>query len=342
MKKNLFPIFYAVLLLAFTCYAALDTFVITRVYQTVTVNATASAFTADAAATEAETEAETESETKSSSRRSSRRSSGRTSSSQAAEESTPSSSTASSAAAVSTETSYQDENISVTLTEYRVDDTTVYVADVTLSSADYLQTAFAQNAYGRNVTAKTSATADSVNAILAINGDYYGARQTGYVIRDGVLYRDTASAGQEDLVIYADGSFEIINESDVTAEELIAAGAQTVLSFGPALITDGQISVTAGEEVGKAMASNPRTAIGIIDDLHYVFVVSDGRTSASEGLSLSQLASFMQSLGVTTAYNLDGGGSSTMVFQGNLINQPTTGGSTIKERSVSDIVYIGY
>jgi len=90
------------------------------------------------------------------------------------------------------------------------------------------------------------------------------------------------------------------------------------------------------------MASNPRTAIGMIAPLHYVFVVSDGRTNQSAGLSLYQLAEFMQSLGVQVAYNLDGGGSSTMVFQGKVINNPTTNGRTIAERKVSDIVYIGY
>ena len=89
------------------------------------------------------------------------------------------------------------------------------------------------------------------------------------------------------------------------------------------------------------MASNPRTAIGLIDNNHYLFVVSDGRTQESEGLSLYQLAQFMKSLGAKTAYNLDGGGSSTMVFQGSLINKPTTSGRDIRERKVSDIVYIG-
>ena len=89
------------------------------------------------------------------------------------------------------------------------------------------------------------------------------------------------------------------------------------------------------------MASNPRTAIGMIAPLHYVFVVADGRTAESAGLSLRALAEFMQSLGVQTAYNLDGGGSSTMVFQGAVVNNPTTNGGRIKERSVSDIVYIG-
>ena len=240
------------------------------------------------------------------------------------------------------EASYEDGNISITLTEYREEDTSIYVADIVLSSPEYLKTAFAQNSYGKNVTEKTSEIAEGVNAMLAINGDYYGAQEKGYVLRNGTLYRSEAEEWQEDLVIYEDGSFEIISEETITAEELLEQGAQELLSFGPALIENGTIAVTEEDEVGKAMASNPRTAIGIIDNLHYVFVVSDGRTEESEGLSLLELAEFMDGLGVETAYNLDGGGSSTMYFNGEVINTPTTDGRSVKERSVSDIVYIGY
>ena len=250
-------------------------------------------------------------------------------------------SSGSNASAVSTGNTYKDGNISVTLKEYRENDSTIYVADVQLSSSSYLKTALAQGAYGRNVTQKTSEIAESVGAVLAINGDFYGAQEKGYVIRNGELYRDTALANQEDLVIYKDGSFGIINESSVTAADLISKGVVQTLSFGPALVQNGKITVSQNEEVGKAMASNPRTAIGIIDENHYVFVVSDGRSSESSGLSLYQLAEFMDSLGVSTAYNLDGGGSSTMYFNGSVVNNPTTGGSKTRERSVSDIVYIG-
>jgi len=241
-----------------------------------------------------------------------------------------------------TETEYKDKNITISLTTYRVYDTDIYVADIKLSSLDYLKTAFAENTYGRNVKEYTSVIAKENNAILAINGDFYGAQSQGYVIRNGVLYRSSAVKGNEDLVIYDDGTWEIIKESEITAEELLKSGAQQVFSFGPALIENGQISVTEKTEVGKAMNSNPRTAIGLIEDLHYVFVVSDGRTNSSRGLSLYQLAHFMKTLGVKTAYNLDGGGSSTMYFNGRVINNPTTDGRTIRERKVSDIVYIGY
>lgn len=305
IRRHWWAVLYSVLLIAFTVYLAMDTFVISRVY---TVVAETDSGTGSTATTDTEQESDSDSGTET----------------------------------VVSETSYSDENIQITLTEYREYDTSVYVADIVLSSSEYLQTAFAQNAYGRNVTETTSEIAESAGAILAINGDYYGSQEEGYVLRNGVLYRNTAASGQEDLVIYNDGSFAIINEMDVTAEELLADGAQQILSFGPALVEDGTVVVSEGDEVGKAKTSNPRTAIGIIDDLHYVFVVSDGRTDESAGLSLLQLAEFMKELGVTTAYNLDGGGSSTMYFNGEVINNPTTNGRSIKERSVSDIVYIGY
>lgn len=243
--------------------------------------------------------------------------------------------------AIVTARSYQDANITLTITEHREHDTTIYVADVQLTSPTLLKTALAQGSYGRNVTQKTSETAQDVGAILAINGDYYGSRERGYVVRGGTLYRAT-SMGYEALAIMADGSFCVVEEDDVSAERLVDDGAVQVFSFGPALVVDGEITVTAQDEVGKAMSDNPRTAIGIIEPGHYLLIVSDGRTRASEGLTLLELAEFMQGLGATIGYNLDGGGSSTMVFMGEVINNPTTNGRKITERSVSDIVYIGY
>lgn len=243
-----------------------------------------------------------------------------------------------------TDTSYSDGNISVNLTEKTVNETQVYVADITLNSSDYLKTALAQNSYGTNVTAKTSVTAAENNAILAVNGDYYGANSSGYVIRNGVVYRDSVreDASNGDLVIYKDGSFKIIYEDQVSADQLVQDGVVNLLAFGPSLVENGEISVDTNTEVGQAMSSNPRTAIGIIDENHYIIIVSDGRTSESKGLSLYQMAEVMKSYGVKTAYNLDGGGSSTLYFNGQVINKPTTGGSKISERAVSDIVYIGY
>lgn len=330
--------FYGLFLTAFTAYVLLDTFVIPRSYasaaDTAVAAETAVAQTsADTAISEAVKKA------------TAKRTAGQTGTAAAA---TAASAAASASgeqtqqAAVTSTASYTDSGTTVTLTTYRENDTDIHVADIVLSSAEQLKTALANSTYGKNITEKTSAMAAENNAVLAINGDYYGAQNAGYVIRNGTLYRSKSSgADTEDLVIYSDGTFEIIREGDITAEELLNKGALQVFSFGPGLVQDGTVTVTDGTEVDRAMRSNPRTAVGQIGSLHYVFVVADGRTDESSGLSVKELADFMSgTLGCRTAYNLDGGGSSTMYFNGTVVNSPTTNGR-ISERSVSDIVYIG-
>lgn len=305
MKRHFASMVFALILAAYTVYAALDTFVIVRVLTPDTLpTATVEASTAPTA-----TEPPAEQVT---------------------------------TAPISTDTEYHDDQIDIVLTTMRVENTTVYVADVQIADISLLKTALAGNTYARNLTETTSVQAANAGAILAINGDYYGAQERGYVLRNGVLYRASAQSGTDALVIGADGNFRIITEGETSADTLVREGAWQVLTFGPALINGGQVTVSSSDEVGRAMTSNPRTAIGQISEGHYLLVVSDGRTKESVGLSLRQLAELMQSLGAQVAYNLDGGGSSTMVFQGRVVNNPTTNGRSIRERSVSDIVYIGY
>lgn len=238
---------------------------------------------------------------------------------------------------VITDTSYTDDHLSISLTTTRKYDTDIYIVDVQVSDPEVLKTAFAENSYGRNIKETTSQMAENNQAVLAINGDYYGFRNKGFVVRNGVLYRETANTGTEALVIDSNGDFSIVEEEQSSAQDLLDNGARQILSFGPGLLKDGEISVTEDEEVGQAMQSNPRTAIGQIGENHYVIVVADGRTEASEGLSLYELAEVFQAAGAVTAYNLDGGGSSTLWFNGSVINQPIEKGSG--ERSVSDILY---
>ena len=246
--------------------------------------------------------------------------------------------------AIITDTSYQDDHIQISIETFRKYNTNIYIADITLSSADYLQTALAHNIFGTNITEKTSVLAQEHNAIFAINGDYYGANNKGYVIKNSTLYRNSIrdNADYGDLVIYQDGTFDIIDETQISAEQLLQNGVTNLFAFGPVLIKNSMITVSEHEEVKRAMSSNPRTAIGIIDSLHYIVLVSDGRTSENKGLSLYEVSQIMFEYGCTTAYNLDGGGSSTMYFNGKIMNNPTTNGKKISERAVSDIVYIGY
>jgi len=336
IKRNLITaIILSVSLVSYTAYVLLDTFAIPRVYKVVE-NTSSVNYRSDSE----DKEQTSESTQKVYMNKVAKKGIGIQSKDSDTKLSKTSKSTLTKSTAQSSDTTYKTDDTSITLSTYREYDTNIYVAEVELSKNAQIETAFAQNSYGKNVTATTSSMAESSAAILAVNGDYYGARDNGYVIRDGIIYRSSAKADQEDLVIYKDGSMKIINESEVSAQELVDEGAVTVLSFGPALVEDGKVSVSQNDEVGKAMASNPRTAIAITEDNHYLFIVSDGRTDESEGLSLYELATFAASLGAKTVYNLDGGGSSTMYFNGNVVNNPTTNGWDISERGVSDIVYI--
>ena len=336
IKRNLITaIILSVSLVSYTAYVLLNTFAIPRVYKVVE-NTSSVNYRSDSE----DKEQTSESTQKVYMNKVAKKGIGIQSKDSDIKSSKTSKSNSTKSTAQSSDTTYKTDDTSITLSTYREYDTNIYVAEVELSKNAQIETAFAQNSYGKNVTATTSSMAESSAAILAVNGDYYGARDNGYVIRDGVIYRSSAKADQEDLVIYKDGSMKIINESEVSTQELVDDGAVTVLSFGPALVEDGKVSVSQNDEVGKAMASNPRTAIAITEDNHYLFIVSDGRTDESEGLSLYELATFAASLGAKTVYNLDGGGSSTMYFNGNVVNNPTTNGWDISERGVSDIVYI--
>ena len=246
--------------------------------------------------------------------------------------------------AVLTDSSYETDQVKISIETIRVNGTSVYLADVVLSNADQLRTAFAFDTYGRNVKAKTSEIASENNAVLAINGDYYGFRDSGFVVRNGVVFRASVQGDgiNSDLFIDMNGDFSILSENEENASLLEQMKPLNVFSFGPALVEDGAIVVGTNDEVDQSMRTNPRTAIGQIGPLHYLFMVSDGRTSESTGLSLYALAKVMADAGCMIAYNLDGGGSSTMIFNGSVVNNPTTNGRSISERSVSDILYISY
>ena len=250
--------------------------------------------------------------------------------------------------AVTTDTTYESDDAGITISTVTTgsgDDTvTYYVADVTISDATVLQSAFAEDSFGENITENTSDIAADNDAIFAINGDYYGFRDTGIVIRNGVVYRDEGA--REGLAFYTDGSVKVYDETTTDAAALLADGVWNTLSFGPAIVEDGaavdgidQVEVDTNIGNHSIQGDQPRTAVGVIDDNHLVFVVVDGRSPGySAGVTLPELANIMTGLGATTAYNIDGGGSSTMYFDGELVNNPL---GTGQERGTSDILYIG-
>ncbi len=243
-----------------------------------------------------------------------------------------------------TEFGYVDNEINLEIDVIRRYETQVYVAVVTTESHRLIKSAFGFDTYGKNYKEKTSVIANRKNAIFAINGDYYGFRDIGFVVRNGIVYRITPRPQEYDdaMILRDDGVMAGFAEAETNLQMLNQMQPWQVWSFGPILMNGGEIVVTPTTKVPYELTSNPRTAIGQISQNQFIFVVSDGRTEESDGLSVYELASIFLEYNATFAYNLDGGGSATMWFNGRIINKPVNSGSTISERSISDIVYVGY
>lgn len=243
------------------------------------------------------------------------------------------------AEAVKTDSSYTSPNIAVTVEQRTLGEgdelVTYYVADVYVNSIDCFRTAFAKDTFGKNIKEGVLSIAERHNAILATSGDYYGMNASRTVIRNGTLYRQSTNDGDV-CVLYRDGTMKIFYDGeafDAAAET--ENGAWQAWSFGPSLFQKDGSPITSYS--GYLAKAHPRCAIGYYEPGHYAFVVVDGRSEGySEGLTMVDLANLMKSLGCTVAYNLDGGQTAQMAFDGEIVNQPYNDG-----RDVSDILYIG-
>ena len=231
--------------------------------------------------------------------------------------------------------SYADNDLRVTVTEMHSEDATYFVADVWVRNIKGFKTAFAQGKYGHSLYEMPNEIASRMNAIVAISGDTYGSNRQSVVIRNGNLYRDTV--GAEDVcVLYADGVMESYYASQFDLNAAIARGAYQCWAFGPKIIDNGQIP-TSYNTTDVIIAHNPRSAIGYFEPGHYCLVVVDGRQGDySRGMTLDELSQAMIDLGCIDGYNLDGGQSAMMMFQGQIVSQPYKGG-----REISDIIYFG-
>lgn len=242
---------------------------------------------------------------------------------------------------------YTSDPVDLSVTTHRQgtgDDTvTWFVADVRTQDPTVIRAAFAQNRFGTNITENPSAIAARQGAVLAVNGDYYGFRDTGIVIRNGVLYRDAGA--REGLALYRDGRVACFDETATTGKQLVAEGVWQTLSFGPALVKAGtavsgvdRVEVDTNVGNHSIQGSQPRTGIGAVSPDRFLLVVVDGRSPGySRGVTLPEFADLFVDLGCEVAYNLDGGGSATMYFNEALVNDPLGRG---RERGTSDILWI--
>ncbi|MDO4566648.1 MAG: phosphodiester glycosidase family protein, partial [Oscillospiraceae bacterium] len=236
------------------------------------------------------------------------------------------------AEALVTETLYESESVRAELLSYEQDGIVCHVIDIYIDDISSLRSYFAEGTYGRGFREHPLDMALAVGAVCAINGDYYGnSTENGVVIRNGVLYRSEPNA--DVCVLYSDGIMETYSAEEFDAEEAMELGAWQAWCFGPSLLDEDGAALS--DFSSRVASRNPRTAIGYYEPGHYCFVTVDGRSEDSDGMTLAQLAAFMESLGCEVAYNLDGGKTSVMTFGSEIVNEPVDGG-----RTSSDIIYI--
>ena len=237
--------------------------------------------------------------------------------------------------------SYADDTRQVVINRYQSNGVTYFVADVQISDPHDLRAVIARENGGDSRQALTDIVSDQ-NTVLAINGDDYGTHRYGTIIRNGQPLR-AAQTTRNMLIVDSNGDFSVrIDRKNEKPKQLSAdlmdAGTWQTFEFGPALIENGQkleFSRVFDLISTKSSRREPRTAIGQIDVLHYAVIVADGRQDGySIGMTLPELQDIFLSLGAKTAINLDGGGSTEMWFNGQIINRPSGGA----ERKITDII----
>jgi len=215
-----------------------------------------------------------------------------------------------------------------------------YVCDIQTTDPAALKAALS----GDEPMGPREATADIAQrygAKLAINGDAYGFHSNAVIVRNGEVLRAKRTNAYHLLMLDGEGDLSVVipeggEDGATLAEDLVGGGATQVWAFGPELVHDGIAVSLRDFRLISTSAREPRTAIGQIGPLHYVVVVADGRRkNHSNGMTLPELQQVFLDAGAQIAFNLDGGGSSTLYFNGEVLNKPAGG----IERSVSDILF---
>lgn len=235
---------------------------------------------------------------------------------------------------------YHDESLSITLEKIVVDGVNYNVARVKIADASQLRTAAEDPARGKKSNYIHN-IAPRYNAVLAMSADLFIKNNKGYVLRQGKAFTQVKAYTQRDiLLIDSNGDFHtIFMANGNTLQELKAMLARTdisivnVFNFGPVLVAEGKaLELPAKYANFNLKAPEPRCAIAQVGPLEYMLVVADGRTDDSTGATFAQLAAFLESQGCITAYNLDGGDTAMLWFNGDYYSHRT-------KRSQSDIIY---
>jgi len=241
-----------------------------------------------------------------------------------------------------TKDSYEDASLSVKMEKRDIDGVRYDIAWIKVTSPTQLRTAIAGKP-NQVVAEKPGRMARKVNAVVAINGDFYTQRKDGMIYRQGQAFRYVPNPEKDVLVIDELGNLNVFLGSDTQTQEMVdfLKSGRTIINaftFGPAIVKDGKalpMPDTYKTRFDSAIRA-PRTVIAQMGPLEYVFVEAEGRVEHSKGVTTDQMGKFMEELGVQTAYCMDGGNSSIMLFNGKYYDA----NYAASEREQSDIIYV--
>lgn len=212
-----------------------------------------------------------------------------------------------------------------------------WVVDVQVGDASQLRTAAAES-FTTETTLPVSDIANRVNAVVAINGDYFARHKEGYAIRQGSLIRDKLKGNRDALLIDEDGDFHVYHlpKKGTLADTVDGKKVVNAFYFGPILVENGEVPKKLPNFTFlKPDKYYARLAICQIDKLHYKLILTTMEQDYTLGIRLKDFAKLCQAEGAQIAYNLDGGLSTTLFFNNKRINEQ----NKVNFRSIPDIVY---
>ncbi len=239
---------------------------------------------------------------------------------------------------VVTDNSYTSPEVSITIDTVVTGEgssrITYYVADIYIASLENFKT---YTAHGQMTYFDTQPALEMLresNAIFAVSGDFLTYQKSGFLMRNGEVY--VSDRNYSICVLFPDGTIETYDRGSYRIQDILDRNPLQVWSFGPVLL-DENGQVRSSYDISEAVSfPNPRSAIGYYEPGHYCLVIVDGRNEGhSAGMRIPQLAQVFQDLGCTTAYNLDGGGTAVMMFDGKIYSRQSNGG-----RDLGDILLI--
>ena len=230
---------------------------------------------------------------------------------------------------------YDDGSLKVDIETATVDEVTVYYVYVTVQHSSQLRTATAGKPRSKT-TAPVYQMAEHNNAVLAFNGDFYNYRDVGVVYRSGERIRNNIRQGMDMLIVDENGDLVIIESPTKTKVENYLKEHTIVeaFSFGPALVKDGEKLQFKYAEKNSCGYPTPDERLIICQlasegmEKNFLFIACD-----DPGLSVRDMTDLALEKGAVTAYNLDGGHSTSIYLCGKRINQIP------KDRAVGDIIY---